>query len=148
MNSIKFFKHNNTGFTLIEVMVAAVILFSVIATVSMVYRGAFLSSEKADEHINVAAVIPSVLATIQTEIRNKENEQKNLLTGKKSAWQINYQWHAKLLEQKSPSKKYDAFTNKLASAPIKYKLWQVQLTLEYKGYTKQYQFKELSWLHE
>jgi len=148
INHIRFLKHNNSGFTLIEVMVAAVILFSVIATVSMVYRGAFLSSEKADGHIKVAAVIPSVLAIIQAEIRGKENEQKNLLTGKDSAWQVNYQWHAKLLEQKSPPKKYDAFTNKLASAAIKYKLWQVQLTLEHKGFTKHYQFKELSWLHE
>lgn len=148
MNHTRLFKQSNSGFTLIEVMVAAVILFSVIATVSMVYRGAFLSSEKADKHINLAAVMPSILAVIKADIQSKENERKNLLTGKNSAWQVNYQWQATLLEQKSPPKKYDPFTQKLADAEIKYKLWQVQLTLRYKNLVKQYQFKELSWLHD
>lgn len=138
----------HSGFTLIEVMVASVILFSVIATVSMVYRGAFLSSKKANEHINISAVIPSVLAVIQSDIRSKGSEQQNLLTGKSSAWEVKYQWQAKLLEEKSPPRKYDAFTNKLENAPVKYKLWQVQLTLEYEGFLKQYEFKELSWLNE
>lgn len=148
INYSKYLKHNNSGFTLIEVMVAAVILFSVIATVSMVYRGAFLSSEKANNHINIAAVVPSVLAMIKLEIQSKKNEHKSLLTGNDSTWQVKYQWQAQLLEQKSPPSKYDDFTKEMATAAIKYQLWQVQLTIEHKGFTKKHQFKELSWIYE
>lgn len=147
-NHIKLLKHNNSGFTLIEVMVAAVILFSVIATVSMVYRGAFLSSEKANKHIVISAVMPSVISNIQMDIRKKENKSKELLSGKSKAWEVDVQWKATLIEEKHPPKKYDAFTNKLSTAPIKYKLWQVQLTLEHNNSIKEYQYNELSWTHE
>ncbi len=139
-------KKNMSGFTLVEVLVASVILFSVIATVSMVYRGAFLSSEKANNHINISGVLPSVLANIRTGIR--DNSLENSLTGKSEAWGVNYQWQARVIEQKYPPKKYDAFTQQLTKAKIYYKLWQVNLILEYNGLTKQHVFKELSWVNE
>jgi prepilin-type N-terminal cleavage/methylation domain-containing protein len=139
-------KKNMSGFTLVEVLVASVILFSVIATVSMVYRGAFLSSEKANNHINISGVLPSVLANIRTDIR--DNSLENSLSGKSEAWGVNYQWQASVIEQKYPPKKFDDFTHQISKAKIYYKLWQVSLTLEYNGLTKQHVFKELSWVNE
>lgn len=139
-------KQQMLGFTLVEVLVASVILFSVIATVSMVYRGAFLSSEKANNHISISGVLPSVLANIRTDIR--DNSLENSLSGKSEAWGVNYQWQASVIEQKYPPKKFDAFTQKLSEAKIYYKLWQVSLKLGYNGLTKEHVFKELSWVNE
>jgi len=139
-------KQQMSGFTLVEVLVASVILFSVIATVSMVYRGAFLSSEKANNHISISGVLPSVLANIRTDIR--DNSLGNSLSGKNEAWGVNYQWQASVIEQKYPPKKFDEFTHQISKAKIYYKLWQVSLTLEYNGLTKQHVFKELSWVNE
>jgi prepilin-type N-terminal cleavage/methylation domain-containing protein len=139
-------KNNMSGFTLVEVLVASVILFSVIAMVSLVYRGAFISSEKANNHMSISGVLPSALANIRTSIR--DNSQENSLSGKTEAWGVNYQWQASVIEQKYPPKKYDAFTQQISKAKIYYKLWQVSLTLEYNGLTKQHAFKELSWVNE
>jgi len=137
-----------SGFTLIEVMVASVILFTAIATVSMIYRGAFLSSEKANNHINLSAVLPSVLATIRQDIRLQGNSTISQLKQQSSTWQVNYHWQADLIEQKSAPETFDVDSGKLFTPPAKYKLWQVVLILERNGVTKQYQFNELSWTDE
>jgi len=136
----------SAGFTLIEVMVAAVILFSVIATVSMIYRGAFLSSEKANNYVVISGVLPSILATIKDDIQSRKNISLNTISNKGNAWAINYQWQATLQEQSTPPKKFDPFTKKLTIPNINYKLWTVSLKLEYKGVNKEYVFNEFSWI--
>lgn len=144
-NSIRFSQQNTSGFTLIEVMVASVILFSVIATVSMVYRGAFLSSEKANSHINLASVLPAVLATIQQEVQACSRTSETEINQNSSAWQVNYQWSAKLLKYKAAPEKLDVDSGNYIKPPLKYKLWEVFLILELNGLSKQYTYNELGW---
>lgn len=149
MKALKTLKvTNQKGFTLIEVLVASVILFSSIAMVSMVYRGAFLSSEKANNHIVISGVLPSVLATIKQNIQSQGNDNSNQLSDKNSTWGVDYEWKATLLEFKSAPRKFDPMTQKLNNPPLKYKRWQVQLTLSSNGLVKEYQFNELSWNDE
>jgi len=133
------------GFTLIEVLVASVILFTAIAMVSMVYRGAFLSSEKANNHITITGVLPSVLATIKQSIRAQGNSPTSQLNDKNSTWNVNYHWQATLVSHKAAPSRFDRSTQQLEQPPLKYKLWQVELTLVANGLTKEYQFNELSW---
>ena len=136
------------GFTLIEVLVASVILFSAIATVSMVYRGAFISSETADKHINIAGVLPSILATIRADIRHQGNSISTELADESSAWNINYRWQALLVKHKAAPPVFDPDSGKMTTPPQKFKLWSVELVLEYRNLTKSYQFNELSWTDE
>lgn len=136
------------GFTLIEVLVAALILFSTIATVSMIYRGAFISSEKSNAYININGVLPSILATIRDEIRQQGNARSEQITNSTTTWQVKYHWQADLVSHKSAPVKIDVDTGNLITPPEKYKLWQVMLTLEYNGLKKHYQFRELSWTNE
>ncbi len=133
------------GFTLVEVLVASVILFSTIAVVSMVYRGAFISSEKATSHIAITGVLPSVLANIKQSIRAKGNSPSTELSGNSNAWDVSYQWRASLVSFKSPPDRFEEGSNVLVTPPEKYKLWQVELAIEKSGLVKSYQFKELSW---
>ena len=139
---------NIQGFTLIEVMVAAVILFSVIATVSMIYRGAFLSSDKANNHINISAVLPSILTNIRQNIRLHGNSPEEKLDNQANAWDVKYQWQAQLLKKASAPARLDPDSGAMFTPPEKYKLWQVALTLEQNGVTKKYKFNELSWTNE
>jgi prepilin-type N-terminal cleavage/methylation domain-containing protein len=138
----------NQGFTLVEVLVASVILFSVIATVSMVYRGAFISSEKANNHIQMSAVLPSVLANIRDEIRKAGNSSVQEITGNNTSWNVSYLWQANLVAQKSAPEIIDVDSGNFITPPAKYKLWQVTLILKRNTFTKEYNFKELSWTNE
>ena len=138
----------NKGFTLIELLVAAVILFSVVASVSLIYRGAFIASEKASNHVQLVTVVAPLLGVIQDEIRsNRKNTSQ--LSGEGQAWQVNYQWQASVINTK---KVIDVASSielgeDLAEKKI-YKLWVIDLHLESDGISHQYQLNEVSWTGE
>jgi Tfp pilus assembly protein PilV len=133
------------GFTLIEILVAAVILFTSIATVSMVYRGAFLSSEKANQYLTITGVLPSVLANIRSNIRAQGNSSDSELGQKGETWSVQYAWQAKLVEHKGAPDKLDVDTGDFVISPLKYKLWLVDLSMQFQTTNKQFQFYEVSW---
>jgi len=150
MNKIKRFKNTYKitlakGFTLIEVLVASVILFTAVATVSMVYRGAYISSEKANNHVVISGMLPSLLTKIQVDIRSKGMFPETQIFGEGSSWGVDYQWQADLLEHKSAPTKLDPDSGSYVTPPQKYYLWLVNLSLHYKGMSKKYSFRELSW---
>jgi len=143
---IKIQKIKSTkGFTLVEVLVASVILFSAIAVVSMIFRGAFIGSEKADNHINLSGIMPAVLASIKDEIQLQGNSTDSQLKGQAQAWDITYQWQASLLKIKSAQPEFDIDTSSMTNPPERFKLWQVSLDVERNGIIKNYEFNELSW---
>lgn len=136
------------GFTLVEVLVAAVILFASVATVSLVYRGAFSSSQKADQYMKITGVLPSVLANIRDGLRAQGDVRQTQVKATDSAWDVTFSWQANLIEQKGAPQKMDVDTGDYIVPPLKYKLWSVDLTMRYKSTTKQYQFHEVSWTSE
>jgi len=139
----------NHGFTLIEVLVASVILFSVIATVSMVYRGAFISSEQANKQVNIIKVLPSVLATIKQQVQQQSNLSNDTeLQYNSQALNVVYSWKATLIQSKSAPAQFEMESGKVITGTKKYKLWLVKLTLLSKGLTKEYEFNEMSWKYD
>lgn len=138
-------KHIQSGFTLIEILVATVILFTSIATVSVIYKGAYLSAEKANAHVTISGVIPMVLNNIRQDIRAQGNSELTELSGKELAWGVNYNWSAAQIAFKAPPDVYDPDNGNMLSSPNKYKLWQVDLIVSYKVARKSYQYNELSW---
>ncbi|MDX2370002.1 MAG: prepilin-type N-terminal cleavage/methylation domain-containing protein [Colwellia sp.] len=146
INRKKISKDN--GFTLIEVLVASVILFASIATVSMIYRGAFLSSEQANKHVNISGVMPSLLANVRSDIRTQGNTFESQLGDQGNAWSVQYQWQANLVQHKSAPQRLDVDTGDYVNPPIKYKLWLVELDVQYQSISKHYQFYEMSWSND
>ena len=138
----------NKGFTLIELLVAAVILFSVVASVSLIYRGAFIASEKASNHVQLVTAVAPLLGVIQDEIRsNRKNTSQ--LSGQGQAWQVNYQWQASAIQNKKIIDKSMSIQFGEASASSQfYTLWQGELTISLNGVIQQYQFNEVSWRNE
>lgn len=147
-NLTKPFQQSHSGFTLIEVMVAAVILFSVIAAVSMVYRGAFLSSEKANGHVILTGILPALLANIRDDIRSQGNYIESKLSKSSNIWSVEYNWQAKLIMQERAPKKLDVDTGSYITPPLKYKLWLVDLEVKNQASSQKYQFYEMSWNDE
>ena len=142
---LQFNYQTNKGFTLIEIMVATLILFSSIATVSMVYSGAFISSEKANHHVVISGVIPALLANIRTDIRSKGNSTVTSISHSGKVLEVKFSWKAQLISHKSAPKKLDVDGSGYVTPPLKYKLWQVHLNLKLLSTKKHYQFYEVSW---
>jgi prepilin-type N-terminal cleavage/methylation domain-containing protein len=135
-------KHQK-GFTLIEVLVASFILFLVIAAVSMVYRGALLSSNKAERTL----VFSSLVAPISEQVRIQITSSKDQLEmrGSGNMGELTFSWHAISTYQSKMPEQFNAFMGEVDSGDKVFKLWQVTMQLQIKSATRQYQFSEISW---
>ncbi|MEW6989431.1 type II secretion system protein J [Colwelliaceae bacterium 6441] len=140
-----FCAEQSQGFTLIEVLVATVILISSIAVLTMVYRGAYISSETANKQVLLVGKLPPILAQIKRDIRKLGNTSQVTINQKGNAWDVQYQWEAVQLEFKGAPDKLDPDSGEYLTPEKKYKLWQVTLLLKAGSLTKEYSFKELSW---
>lgn len=137
--------HSN-GFTLLEVLIASVILIAAIAAVSLSYRGALVSSEQADKHVQISGVIPVIVSYVAEELRAQDNGQI-LLNGAGSAWGTSYSWKAELSEFKPPPEQFELDEGQLVSYKPRFRLWAVELNVNFNGVKRSFFYSELSWLN-
>ncbi|WP_199611263.1 PulJ/GspJ family protein [Flocculibacter collagenilyticus] len=135
----------NIGFTLIEVLVSAVILFAGIFISMSLIKGAYLSSEKAVSQLNTVAVIQPILSVIRHDIRSKGNEQVTNLSGRGDVWFGRFSWTATMIKFRGAPNRFDVDKGSFVTPPHKYKLWEVQLKLTINSVETEFEFKELSW---
>ncbi|NMP32946.1 prepilin-type N-terminal cleavage/methylation domain-containing protein [Thalassotalea sp. M1531] len=136
---------NSFGFTLIEILVATVILLSSLAVINALFSGALLASNKAGNHVQIANITPILVSNIQLEIRDKGNQNANSLFGDGTLWGANFEWQADLIEYSAPPSTYDVETGTYTHKDKKYKLWLVKLIVAHKTSKQEFTYKELSW---
>ncbi|MBQ4860832.1 prepilin-type N-terminal cleavage/methylation domain-containing protein [Pseudoalteromonas sp. MMG013] len=136
--------NKNSGFTLIEILISVIILVVVVTSVSLVYRGAYISSEKAATYVRLSSSMPGVLATVREKIRNSQFSNTSLSnTGMNG--EVEYVWNASVVSSKNvKSSVLDGERVGLGFGNA-YNLWDVSLTLSYKGISNTYQYREVSW---
>lgn len=134
-----------SGFTLIEVLVASLILFASISVISLIYKGAYLTSKKSEAHITVSGAIPIVLSNIKNAIRAQGMSSSVQHVGEGVVWDVQYNWKAELQKIKAAPNLYDPDLGKNVESPQKYKLWQVDLNIHYKSLKQSYKYNEISW---
>lgn len=133
-----------SGFTLMEVLIAGLILFMTISTTTLIYRGAMLSSQKAEQTLVLNGYFPFAIEQVEEQMRQQKNANQTALEGSGAILDSTYSWQAKLLIAKSPLPSLGAGTYKLIEKPARYKLWKVDLTLKYMNGEKLYIYKELT----
>lgn len=134
---------NNKGFTLVEIMVASVILFTAITLLTFVYRTAILSSEKASNNVKINSMVTLIVSGVQSQIRGTNTKES--LSGAGRIHGVDYQWQSSLLKRSSPPERFDVDSGRLITPPERYYLWQVDLTLTYGSLVKDYHYTEVSW---
>jgi len=131
------------GFTLIEVLIAATILFAVIGAVSQTYQGALISSTKATRSAELLGVTPLLLDTIRFRLKLENNtnsiNDKGVING------FEFYWAATIIEKGSPPSKFSPEDGRIVNFDNKFYLWKVELTLKKQNFTKSFEFKELTW---
>lgn len=131
------------GFTLLEVLVASFILFIVISTMTMVYRGAILSSEKAERSVQISASVSAIQAAIANQVHSSHSMQ--VLNGQGTMGKIAYQWRAEKTAQALEPNTFNADIGSFVPGERSFGLWTVYLDVQYQNTHKQYQFSEVSW---
>jgi len=123
-------QQKNSGFTLLEVLVASTLLFACISVVTLIFKSAYVASQKAQIKVEQTGVIPALLPLIQQSIRQQTTRFGDQLSGNGIIWGMNYQWQAHVIAFKSPADKFDVDTTRMESYPKRYKKWLVSLELD------------------
>ncbi|MDA8682136.1 prepilin-type N-terminal cleavage/methylation domain-containing protein [Porticoccaceae bacterium] len=135
------FPKRQQGFTLLEVLLAGFILFLTIATMTMVYRGALLSSSKAEQSLQMSAAVLPVRQIIADEVR--KNSHLESVSGEGVFGDISYRWESSRTHIGLPSAilQEDSGLND----DLRYYLVQVDVYFQIESATRNYQFRELAW---
>lgn len=136
-------KSKAAGFTLIEVLIAATILFTVVAAVSQVYQGATKASLSASRSVEVSALVPLLADTISFHLRQADVTQQVTQQGILNDYR--FSWTASVIRRGAPPAKFEFETDSYTTFDEKFYLWQVELEIEKDNYAQQYQFTTLSW---
>ena len=130
------------GFTLIEVLIAATILFTVLVVASESYRNALLASSKAQTVVEMLTPLPLVTASIRNQLRANPTER---LQGEAELLGVQYRWQAETALYGAPAPRFDPDEAAFTEYGKRYRLYDVTLKLRLRGQQRTYLYQELAW---
>lgn len=134
------------GFTLIEVLIAAVIMFTVLATATVSLRGAMHASERASRKTELLAPLSWITPTIRERLREYPGD--NLATersGEGVVFGVEYRFHASLVRSGAPPSRFDVDAAEFIEYAPRFGLYDVELELEREGEKSRFVYQELAW---
>lgn len=125
------------GFTLLEVLIASLIIFSAIALTSVVYSNSLSSSLKAQRAVKIATILPIMQDSIASELMLSKERTGS---GKGSLAEVTYEWKAKVNKQEElvGDIMSERLTGRFAI------LWDVELSITYQNIIRIYDYQEFS----
>lgn len=133
----------NKGLTLVEVLIAAVILFAALSLSALSIQTLRQSSGQAEKVIKTLQPARMIMLTIQQQIRR---QPQDTVSGNGEVQGVSYQWQAKVIDTGSAPEQLDLDSGTVVVPPERFRLYQVDLQLQRQGRVEKLQFKELAWL--
>ena len=129
------------GFTLIEVLIASVILFLFLAIASQAFNQSATASRKAERAAKIAGLLPLLTENIRNKIVAAKQISDQGDCG--SFFDLNYQWEATLLERLGPPKRLSVEIED--DTRDRFNLWQVNVIIREGLYQRRWQYEEITW---
>ncbi|RJE76908.1 hypothetical protein BGP78_10925 [Pseudoalteromonas sp. MSK9-3] len=138
---------NGKGFTLIELLISVVILFTSILMVSQVFRGAYISSEKATNYVVMSAAMVGIFPLVTEQLRLQDFQSMNA-SGSGSNGSVEFSWEGSVVDETRVSNDLSTeFTGHVTSSNS-YKLWLIDLKVSISDRSSNYQYHEVTWENE
>jgi type II secretory pathway component PulJ len=136
-------RRRSSGFTLIEVLIAATILFASLVIISESYRESMASSRKADAIAKMLTPLPLIVSGIRNDLRENPTERRE---GEGDMLGVHYRFQASTVRFEPPPTRFDPDTTMVTSYAPRYRLYDVKLRLELGEESREFIFQELAWL--
>jgi type II secretory pathway pseudopilin PulG len=130
------------GFTLLEVLIAATILFAVLAVATETYRGALLASSRAEGLVSLLTPLPLITSSIRSQLRSNPAETLN---GGAELLGVKYDWEASTVRYGSPPRRFDPDATDFRDYPPRFRLYDIRLTLHRAGQQRVFLYQEIAW---
>lgn len=129
-----------SGFSLVETLVAATIMFSVLVSAFLAFQSSITASAKAETRIELLASVPRVRVFVTEAIRSD-----GALSGAGNAGDITFDWSATSVTQGLAVDLSAAGDGPSGFLERKFNLWRVAVKLELKGSQRDFFFTEITW---
>lgn len=124
--------------TLIEVLIASIILFMVLGLVGVVYQQNYDTQRRTQQYLNEARAVQSLMAAIRFALLQGQVE------GKLKSIGMSYQWKATLVEAKSEVSSISPETGLPENGIGKLNLFNILVTNDETQHD--FEFKQAIWL--
>jgi prepilin-type N-terminal cleavage/methylation domain-containing protein len=130
------------GFTLLEVLIAATILFTVLAVATETYRNSLLASSRAEGIVTLLTPLPLITSSVRSQLRSNPVEA---LTGGSKVLGVDYRWEATTVRYGSPPRRFDPDATDFVDYPKRFRLYDVKLTLQRGSQERSFLYQEVAW---
>ena len=130
------------GFTLLEVLIAATILFAAVAMASETYRSAMLSSGRAEAVVRMLTPLPLITSSIRNQLRANPEES---LEGGAELIGVLYRWSATTARYGAPARRFDPDFGDFKNYPARFRLYDIRLELRFRGQERVFVYQEVAW---
>jgi len=139
------------GFTLIEVLIASVIMFTVLSTATLSVRGAMHASERASRTTELLAPLPWITPSIRDSLRESLSQSPVGIppppeySGAGRVFGVDYRFRAVLVRFTAPPSRFDVDAADFVDYAPRFGLYDVELELEREGEKSRFVYQELAW---
>jgi prepilin-type N-terminal cleavage/methylation domain-containing protein len=130
------------GFTLIEVLIAATILFAGLAVVSYTFSVNAKSARTAAGAARAVTPVPQIVAIIRADLRD---DPRDLVTGQGSLLGVDYSFKAMTKDRRSPPDRFDPDRGNFVQYPQRFRLYEVELVVRTGDIVRRFNYSELAW---
>jgi hypothetical protein len=136
-------RDRHLGLTLIEVLIAATILFSTLVVLSESYRATLGADERATKLVELLTPVPMIVSSVRSELLANPNESHN---GTGRLLGVDYRYEAKQVRFAAPAPRFDPDTGQFQNYAPRFRLYDVQLDIQSGGLERTFLYQELAWL--
>jgi prepilin-type N-terminal cleavage/methylation domain-containing protein len=130
------------GFTLLEVLIAATILFTALAVATETYRSNLLASSRAEALVTMLTPLPMITSSIRSQLRSNPVEK---LDGGSELLGVRYEWEANTARYGAPPRRFDPDATDFITYRPRFRLYDVRLTLHRGQQKRVFLYQELAW---
>ena len=132
------------GLTLIEVLIASVIVFGVVALTVDMYRSSLITTNKAQGEVQALLLVQMLLPRIQRDLSRLSSQDRVSAVGSYNG--MRYSYDATGISFASPPEEVDIETGELRRFEPRFRLYDVKLSLtSASGVEKTMTYRELAW---
>ncbi len=130
------------GFTLLEVLIAATILFTALAVATETYRSNLVASSRAEALVSMLTPLPLITSSIRSQLRSNPVEK---LDGGSELLGVRYEWEANTVRYGAPPRRFDPDATDFITYQPRFRLYDIRLTLHRGPQQRVFLYQEMAW---
>lgn len=132
----------NQGFTLVEVLISAVILFSALAVAAEIFKVSSYSADKASASARLYQINPVAISAIKGQLKEQQKKNSNShFEGSLTIFGIEYDWLAQRISYLPPT----VYEGDVGNQKPRFGLYIVNVTAKQSSKQQTYTFEVATW---